>query len=525
MDKILSRFQASSGTLRRKLFVYMIILLAFVLLVLASILSLLGQFKTPKASLLETCEIQSAVFQKEIMTHRNHLAMMGIHFSEDLSASVDSYLYKNGLSFASLNNSEIRTRQLEDAVFDTVRQYLMQSECSGAFVLFNSTVNTSAEGAANSKSGIYLQVNGYEVDHQDILLYRGISSVSKSHGVMPHRKWRLEFNTTAFPDYEEALTTASEPLNSSYRFTDFLTLPGMSERAMLITLPVCGSDGTLYAICGFEVSESFFKQNFTQPTKLSHMLGLLSNSYDGKTLSDFFSCGTTDGYYYMPKAALSVESFGRGLSRFTDGTDSYIGVISSCEDAKTHGRFTTAVVIPEADYDKASFENQLRFGLILLLLLLLSVVGCIYFSHRFLSPVLQGLEQVKSGAVNGDSSRRTDIAEIDNLLDFLAEKDNETEEKIQGLEQEISRLAYARKDEVDPDDFNHFLSCLGALTAKENEIFHLYLEGKSTKEILELCDISENTLKYHNRNIYSKLGINSRRQLLMYTAMMKKMKE
>ena len=41
-----------------------------------------------------------------------------------------------------------------------------------------------------------------------------------------------------------------------------------------------------------------------------------------------------------------------------------------------------------------------------------------------------------------------------------------------------------------------------------------YLEGKSTKEIMEEMSIKENTLKYHNKNIYSKLGVSSRKQLI-----------
>jgi len=34
--------------------------------------------------------------------------------------------------------------------------------------------------------------------------------------------------------------------------------------------------------------------------------------------------------------------------------------------------------------------------------------------------------------------------------------------------------------------------------------------------------IKESTLKFHNRNIYTKLGISSRKELLMYAALMQK---
>ena len=53
-----------------------------------------------------------------------------------------------------------------------------------------------------------------------------------------------------------------------------------------------------------------------------------------------------------------------------------------------------------------------------------------------------------------------------------------------------------------------------SLTRTERAIFQFYLEGKSTKEVLAALDIKENTLKYHNKNLYSKLGVSSRKELL-----------
>lgn len=52
------------------------------------------------------------------------------------------------------------------------------------------------------------------------------------------------------------------------------------------------------------------------------------------------------------------------------------------------------------------------------------------------------------------------------------------------------------------------------LTPTEKAIYGFYTEGKSTKEIREILNITENTLKYHNKNIYSKLGVSSRKELL-----------
>jgi len=51
------------------------------------------------------------------------------------------------------------------------------------------------------------------------------------------------------------------------------------------------------------------------------------------------------------------------------------------------------------------------------------------------------------------------------------------------------------------------------LTPTEKAIFDAHLAHMSTKEILALLNIKENTLKYHNKNLYQKLGVSSRREL------------
>ncbi len=68
--------------------------------------------------------------------------------------------------------------------------------------------------------------------------------------------------------------------------------------------------------------------------------------------------------------------------------------------------------------------------------------------------------------------------------------------------------------EVDDDSVQLFTNGYSTLTPKELELFNDYISGLTTKEILSDLNIKENTLKYHNRNLYSKLGVKSRKQLI-----------
>jgi len=58
-----------------------------------------------------------------------------------------------------------------------------------------------------------------------------------------------------------------------------------------------------------------------------------------------------------------------------------------------------------------------------------------------------------------------------------------------------------------------FLSGLAELTPTERTVYEAYIAGAGTKDIMQNLSIKENTLKYHNKNLYGKLGVSSRKQL------------
>ncbi len=72
----------------------------------------------------------------------------------------------------------------------------------------------------------------------------------------------------------------------------------------------------------------------------------------------------------------------------------------------------------------------------------------------------------------------------------------------------LNRPAYAEKDRLT----EHFVSAF-RLTAREQEIVRLLLEGSGGKEIGERLFISAKTVENHVYNIYQKLGVASRVQL------------
>lgn len=85
----------------------------------------------------------------------------------------------------------------------------------------------------------------------------------------------------------------------------------------------------------------------------------------------------------------------------------------------------------------------------------------------------------------------------------------------------LEKAIEKKLESVDPDSYQMFIDNLATLTPKEEDIFNLYVQGCSTKDIISQLGITENTLKYHNKNIYSKLGVKNRKELLQYIELMR----
>ena len=74
--------------------------------------------------------------------------------------------------------------------------------------------------------------------------------------------------------------------------------------------------------------------------------------------------------------------------------------------------------------------------------------------------------------------------------------------------------AMPESTEEEQEKIAAFQAGLSQLTPKERELYGCYIDGLTTDIIMEKLAIKENTLKFHNKNLYSKLGVSSRKQLM-----------
>lgn len=528
-------------TLRRKLFGYMCVLAVLLCALLLVGLFLIGSFTGTKQHVFETLRFQAEVFERQIEMYYDGLAVMSVQLSHAATDILEDYLNENKLSFGDLNNSETHIENLQEKLIEPLRYKLWEADCTGAYIMLDAQVNSDVENAETSRTGIYLQRNSLESSDTRVLLYRGLARTGKNHDCMPHRKWRLEFDTGLFPNYSDLKNESSCPLNRSYRITDVVLLPGTDQHVMLMAVPILSGEGEFRGLCGFELNEGYFKRIFAQPSELEHAVFCISKSSDRLDLSESttLSAGVLNEYYLEPCGSFTSNPFGSGLTEYKNEYEAYIGVTNEVRLCPSECTSALSVLIPKRDYERMLSADMLRVILLIIAFSVAAAVLSMFFAKQYLRPLKNALDIIRKKEYPSDSAYTAEIAD---LFMYLAEQDRINEEELRQLRREKAdavsiaselkskfdeaakqneRLAYSRKDEIDPYDYENFKKGLSLLTNKEKEVFDYYLQGKTVKEIMTVLSLQESTVRFHNKNIYAKLGVHSLKQLLRYAAVLK----
>ena len=80
----------------------------------------------------------------------------------------------------------------------------------------------------------------------------------------------------------------------------------------------------------------------------------------------------------------------------------------------------------------------------------------------------------------------------------------------QGLVEYMNRPAQIQEGEADGKGFDH------ALSPRQREVLQLVAEGRSTKEIAAILNVSTKTVEFHRTRIMKELGLKTRPELTKY---------
>ena len=541
---LLSKLKQAQPSMRRRLFLYMGALAALLLAVLLVALLLLGRLKSPRAETEKALTFQMGAFRSDMASLWRNVSVMGVHLSQDMTALIE----EQTSDFSSLNGDVAAVGALQEAMLEPLCQYVRQTDCSGAFILLGASL--SSDPAVDSHAGLYVQRGNAEHTTGDLLLYRGMADIGRRHKVMPHRKWAQEFDLSSFPGFAEHLEKASAPIERGCRTTGLVTLPGTTEQAILLTVPMIGTDGTVYGLCGFSVNQTYFSAHHAQPAGIGSLACVLSDDAEGLDIQKGLLTYPADGFCFVPDELLSEKGLRGGLTAFTGASLSFVGLsepfTAASGDTEAH---VLTVLIPKSSYDRAMLKSGLEIAALLMLLVFFAVVCCLLYTRRYLRPVLQDLDHVT--AAGGEDSLpvfeellpisekirahevtvtalRAERQDAQDRAEQLLSEKQGLQEQVQKSEADAERLAQRRKGEIDPEEYRLFLASYQKLDSDLRTVVDAMVDGCSVQDLAERLGKKVSTIYSYRRDVYGKVGIlgsGKLQQLRVFVTLMRREQE
>ncbi|MBQ9989400.1 MAG: hypothetical protein IJP31_00420 [Lachnospiraceae bacterium] len=566
--------------MHRRLILFFSLLVIGIILSFSLLLIIFGITGSGHQAIQHYLESELTHISQEINSDFGNLSVTGLSLARTLAEDADSFFMQNNLEADQLSNHPEYIEQLLSIQMSTLISVAENNSCGGVFVILDATVSPKAEHTETKKAGIFLKktqpVTSSALGAKEYWL-RGPASIAREHGIELMGQWIMEYDISEIPFFHTVLETTKKypdvSLSRLYYWSDSLRLIGNSEDGILLCVPLRSQNGVVYGVCGIEVSEQMFKLLYS-PSDGAYFNIFTLLSPCGESIL-YAGRGLYAGNTYLTKNQLKENLiFARkeqAFSIYAGEQNSYGGSVTSlslypAESPYKGDSWCIAVLLSENSLVNAIKGNSIYFYLIIAGLIFISLIGSFFISKKYLQPIKKGLASIQEKAYEKNVPE-IGLMEIDNLFESLARDMREHREEMEHLtndvkvhqaemerltndardhqeemerlisekqcvqnkyekaQRKIERLSFSLKEDIDPEDYQHVADSLHTLTQTERKIFEYYFAGKTTKEIILLMEIKESTLKFHNTNIYEKLGVKNRKELLQYATLIQHEKE
>lgn len=251
--------------MQRKLMLYWVSMILVVFAAVILLLSIAGAFSQNDEQLHEVMELHLKNTQDNLVSHLDRLTAQSLNLSKELSREIEGTLVQEGISLEEFNDDPERLLKLQQVMYPLVNTTLQTADCNGAYVFWNATANTALAGADHSRSGIHLRYSNLSATSPvtpTVVYFRGIPDIAYQKDLELHNRWNLEFDTDQIPGCRELMDTPLDRPAQRYFWSRRIDLKDTWESAMLLCVPIVGSDGTVYGICGVELSALYFQLSY-----------------------------------------------------------------------------------------------------------------------------------------------------------------------------------------------------------------------------------------------------------------------
>ena len=492
--------------MQRKLMLYWVSMILVVFAAVILLLSIAGAFSQNDEQLHEVMELQLKNTQDSLASRLDRLTAQSLNLSKELSREIEGELVREGISLQEVNDDSERLLKLQQIMYPLVNTTLQTANCNGAYVILNATANTTLEVADHSRSGLYLRYTNLSASNPvapTVVYFRGIPDIARQKDLELHNRWNLEFDTDQIPGCRELMDTPLDRPAQRYFWSRRIDLKDTWESAMLLCVPIVGSDGSVYGVCGVELSALYFQ--------LSSAVTVLAPIQDSRLLLSDGLVGSVNGTYLDGQETLAIHQ-GRYYNEYDTGAERYIGLhqtISISKGETEDTAWAAAILIPQDSYAAYTAEIQKTWIIAALGLLVVLLALSFFLARRFVRPITDSLKRFQQEELP-EQGLSSGISEVDELAEFLNARARNQRLEQGELPPNIAEL------------FDQFVERKDLLTEAERNILRYYIDGHEIADIPDLAFISMSTVRKHNRSIYEKLGVASRDELMLYIDLLRR---
>ena len=410
--------------MQRKLMLYWVSMILVVFAAVILLLSIAGAFSQNDEQLHEVMELHLQNTQDNLAAHLDRLTAQSLNLSKELSREIEGALMREGISLREANDDPEQLLELQQVMYPLVNATLQTANCNGAYVILDATANTTLPVSDHSRSGLHLRYSNLSASSPvtpTVVYFRGIPDIARQKELELHNRWNLEFDTDQIPGCRELMDTPLDRPAESYFWSRRIDLKDTWESAMLLCVPIVGSDGTVYGICGVEISALYFQLSYPAVDgQFGSAVTVLAPIQDSRLLLSDGLVGSVNGTYLDGQETLVIHQ-GRYYNEYDASSERYIGLhrtipISKGETENT--AWAVAIMIPQDSYAAYTAEVQRTWVIAALGLLMVLLAISFFLARRFVRPITDSLKRFQQEGLP-EQGLSSGISEVDELAEFL----------------------------------------------------------------------------------------------------------
>lgn len=305
-------------------------------------------------------------------------------------------------------------------------------------------------------------------------------------------------------DYQKYLSNDGKAVLNC-RWSEKTKQKETGDDVLILTVPIFGSQGICYGVCGVEVNAEHFKQQYPKAeSEYGSMIAVVAPAEEGILRLGKGMTGDAGETGLDEINTLKIEK-NRYYHTYDSDHGHFIGVQSAFKmPGDTKKEWVMAVLMPEKGCADKILISRYQMALVVIAFTLCMIVLASVLSRKYVRPIVQSLEDIQESAGRTSSG----IQELEDLMQYL--EDRGSKQVVGDLPPDIEEL------------FEAFVAGVRTLTRAEYQVFQYYKEGYEVSQIPELAFISMSTVKKHNRSIYEKLHVSSYHELMLYIDLLRR---